>query len=57
MTLYSTQYLTGVTFARISAAMWPGMESLCLWHCSYVIRAQVALIVAVQNICNVVWLH
>ncbi len=37
------------TFAWITAAMRRGMESISLWHCSGVMRAQVALIVAFSS--------
>ncbi len=49
MSMYSTQYLVGAPFAWITAAMWRGMESISLWHCSGVMRAQVALIVAFSS--------
>ncbi len=49
MSMYSTQYLVGAPFAWISAAMRRGMESISLWHCSGVMRAQVALIVAFSS--------
>ncbi len=49
MRMYSTQYLVGAPFAWISAAMRRGMESISLWHCSGVMRAQVALIVAFSS--------
>ncbi len=45
----STQYLVGAPFAWITAAMRRGMESISLWHCSGVMRAQVALIVAFSS--------
>ncbi len=47
--MYSTQYLVGAPFAWITAAMRRGMESISLWHCSGVMRAQVALIVAFSS--------
>ncbi len=49
MSMYSTQYLVGAPFAWITAAMRRGMESISLWHCSGVMRAQVALIVAFSS--------
>ncbi len=49
MRMYSTQYLVGAPFAWITAAMRRGMESISLWHCSGVMRAQVALIVAFSS--------
>ncbi len=49
MSMYSTQYLVGSPFAWITAAMRRGMESISLWHCSGVMRAQVALIVAFSS--------
>ncbi len=49
MSMYSTQYLVGAPFAWITAAMWRGMELISLWHCSGVMRAQVALIVAFSS--------
>ncbi len=49
MSMYSTQYLVGPPFAWIAAAMRRGMESISLWHCSGVMRAQVALIVAFSS--------
>ncbi len=49
MNMYSTQYLVGAPFALITAAMRHGMESISLWHCSGVMRAQVALIVAFSS--------
>ncbi len=49
MSIYSTQYLVGAPFAWITAAMRRGMESISLWHCSGVMRAQVALIVAFSS--------
>ena len=49
MSMYSTQYLVGAPFAWITAAMQRGMESISLWHCSGVMRAQVALIVAFSS--------
>ncbi len=49
MSMYSTQYLVGAPFAWITAAMRHGMESISLWHCSGVMRAQVALIVAFSS--------
>ncbi len=49
MSMCSTQYLVGAPFAGITAAMWRGMESISLWHCSGVMRAQVALIVAFSS--------
>ncbi len=53
MSMYSTQYLVGAPFAWITAAMRRGMESISLWHCSGVMRAQVALIVAFKLFCIV----
>ncbi len=41
MSMYSTQCLVGAPFAWITAAMRRGMESISLWHCSGVMRAQV----------------
>ncbi len=49
MSMYSTQYLVGAPFAWITAAMWRGMASISLWHCSGVMRSQVALIVAFSS--------
>ncbi len=49
MSMYSTQYLVGAPFAWITVAMRRGMESISLWHCSGVMRAQVALIVAFSS--------
>ncbi len=49
MSMYSTQYLVGAPFAWITAEMRRGMESISLWHCSGVMRAQVALIVAFSS--------
>ncbi len=49
MSMYSTQYLVGAPFVWITAAMRRGMESISLWHCSGVMRAQVALIVAFSS--------
>ncbi len=49
MSMYSTQYLVGAPFAWITAAMRRSMESISLWHCSGVMRAQVALIVAFSS--------
>ncbi len=49
MSMYSTQYLVEAPFAWITAAMRRGMESISLWHCSGVMRAQVALIVAFSS--------
>ncbi len=49
MSMYSTQYLVGAPFAWITAAMRRGMESISLWHCPGVMRAQVALIVAFSS--------
>ncbi len=49
MSMYSSQYLVGAPFAWIMAAMRRGMESISLWHCSGVMRAQVALIVAFSS--------
>ncbi len=49
MSMYSTQYLVGAPFALITAEMRRGMESISLWHCSGVMRAQVALIVAFSS--------
>ncbi len=49
MSMYSTQYLVGAPFAWITAAMRRGMESISLWHCSGVMRAQVALTVAFSS--------
>ncbi len=49
MSMYSTQYLVGAPFAWITAAMRRGMESISLWHCSGVMRAQAALIVAFSS--------
>ncbi len=49
ISMYSTQYLVGAPFAWITAAMRRGMESISLWHCSGVMRAQVALIVAFSS--------
>ncbi len=49
MSMYSTQYVVGAPFAWITAAMRRGMESISLWHCSGVMRAQVALIVAFSS--------
>ncbi len=49
MSMYSTQFLVGAPFTWITAAMWRGMESISLWHCSGVMRAQVALIVAFSS--------
>ncbi len=49
MSMYSTQYLVGASFAWITAAMRRGMESISLWHCPGVMRAQVALIVAFSS--------
>ncbi len=49
MSMYSTQYLVGAPFAWITAAMRRGMELISLWHCSGVMRAQVALIVAFSS--------
>ncbi len=48
MSMYSTQYLVGA-FAWITASMRRGMESISLWHCSGVMRAQVALIGAFSS--------
>ncbi len=45
----STQYLVGPPFAWITASMRRGMEAISLWHCSCVIEAQVALIVAFRS--------
>jgi len=44
-----TQYLVGPPFAWITASMQRVMESISLWHCSGVMRAQVALIVAFRS--------
>ncbi len=55
MSMYSTQYLVGAPFAWITAAMRRGMESISLWHCSGVMRAQVALIVAFSSLHCWVW--
>ncbi len=55
MSMYSTQYLVGAPFAWITAAMRRGMESSSLWHCSGVMRAQVALIVAFSSSACWVW--
>ena len=49
MSMYSTRYLVGGPFAWITAAMRRGMESISLWHCSGVMRAQVSLIVAFRS--------
>ncbi len=49
MSMHSTQYLVGAPFAWITAAMRRGMESISLWHCSGVMRTQVALIVAFSS--------
>ncbi len=49
VSMYSTRYLVGAPFAWITAAMRRGMESISLWHCSGVMRAQVALIVAFSS--------
>ncbi len=49
MSMCSTQFLVGAPFAWISAAMRRGMESISLWHCSGVMRAQVSLIVAFSS--------
>ncbi len=49
MSMYSTQYLVGAPLAWITAAMRRGMESISPWHCSGVMRAQVALIVAFSS--------
>ncbi len=42
MSMYSTQYF-------FNSVMQRGMESISLWHCSGVMRAQVALIVAFSS--------
>ncbi len=44
-----TQYLVGPPFAWITASMWRGMEVISLWHCSGVMKAQVALIAAFRS--------
>ncbi|MEQ2202154.1 hypothetical protein XENOCAPTIV_025607 [Xenoophorus captivus] len=49
MSMYSTQYLGGAPFAWITAAKRRGMESISLWFCSGVMRAQVGLIVAFSS--------
>ncbi len=42
-------YLVGPPFAWITASMRRGMEAISLWHCSGVMDAQVALIVAFRS--------
>ncbi len=44
-----TQYLVGPPFAWITASMRRGMETISLWHCSGVMRAQVALKAAFRS--------
>ncbi len=43
------QYLVGPPFAWITASIRRGMEAISLWHCSGVMEAQVALIVAFRS--------
>ncbi len=44
-----TQYLVGPPFALITASMRRGTEAISLWHCSGVMKAQVALITAFRS--------
>ncbi len=44
-----TQYLVGPALAWITASMRRGMEAIILWHCSGVMKAQVALIAAFRS--------
>ncbi len=45
----STQYLVGAPFVLITASIRRGMEVISLWHCSGVMEAQVALILAFSS--------
>ncbi len=49
LTLKVQHSIVGAPFAWITAAMRRGMESISLWHCSGVMRAQVALIAAFSS--------
>ncbi len=44
-----TQYLVGPPFAWVTASMWRGMEVISLWHCSGVMKTQIALIAAFMS--------
>ncbi len=49
LTFLCNQYLVGPPFAWITALMQRGMETISLWHCWGVMKAQVSLIAAFRS--------
>ncbi len=49
MSMYSTQYLVGLLLPELLQQCGVAWKSISLWHCSGVMRAQVALIVAFSS--------